>query len=159
MGMGHVPQDPIHSECAGVEFQRCECRRTSERRNPEPNGVVKHTRAKAARGAWAERKVAEWYVARGYEILAMNWRLRTEQARGEIDIVAMKDSVLVVCEVKARANEDFGDPLEAITPRKQFLLQRAAYEFVREHNLRYSRIRFDAAAVTGVSLRVECDAF
>jgi len=112
-----------------------------------------------ARGAWAEQKVAEWYVARGYEILAMNWRLRAEEARGEIDIVAIKDSVLVVCEVKARATEDFGDPLEAITPRKQFLLQRAAYEFVRQHNLHYSRIRFDAAAVTGVSLRVEFDAF
>jgi putative endonuclease len=89
----------------------------------------------------------------------MNWRLRTPDARGEIDIIAYKDNVLVICEVKARVSEEFGDPLEAITQRKQFLLQRAAHEFVRCHHVRYSTIRFDAAAVTGTSLRMVLDAF
>ena len=37
-------------------------------------------------------------------IVARNWRCK----RGELDVVACKDGVLVVCEVKARASNAFG---------------------------------------------------
>ena len=94
----------------------------------------------------------------GYEIIARNWRC----PRGELDVVAWRDGVLVVCEVKARRNANLGDPFEAITPRKVLRLRRATAAFV--HQLRRSgeqsfgsslfvnEIQFDAAAVTGVSL-------
>jgi putative endonuclease len=103
--------------------------------------------------------VAQWYREQGYHIVEMNWRFQTAHARGEIDVIARRGDVLVVCEVKARANGDYGDPLEAITPRKQFLLRRAAYEFVRQHNLQKMQLRFDVASMTGVKIDVLTDAF
>ena len=89
----------------------------------------------------------------------MNWRFHSPQARGEIDVIASKGNILVICEVKARSNDDFGDPLEAITSRKQFVLQRAAFEFVKQHDLQKMQLRFDVAAVTGVKVEVVPDAF
>ena len=74
-------------------------------------------------------------------------------------MIALLGNVLVICEVKARANDDFGSPLEAISTRKQFVLQRAAYEFVKQHDLRSMHLRFDVAAVTGVVVEVLFDAF
>lgn len=89
----------------------------------------------------------------------MNWRFHSAHARGEIDVIARLDKVLVICEVKARANDDFGSPLEAISARKQFVLQRAAFEFVKQHELHRMQLRFDVAAVTGVHVDVLFDAF
>jgi len=109
-------------------------------------------------------------VREGYEIIARNWRC----PRGELDIVAWRDGVLAVCEVKARRNADFGDPFEAITPHKVLRLRRATAAFVAELNSassavnssstehlspsitsppgRWKEIRFDAAAVVGARL-------
>jgi putative endonuclease len=162
MGMGHVPQDPIHPERAGAQFQRRERRRTAKRRNSRLLRSVDTPvplDARRARGAWAERRVAQWYREQGYEIVAMNWRFQHQHARGEIDVIARRGKVLVMCEVKARASDEFGDPLEAITARKQFVLQRAAYEFVAQHELQHMTLRFDVASVTGVHLDVLHDAF
>ena len=162
MGMGHVPQDPIHPARSGAEFQGRKRRGTSKRRDSR---LVKSVDkplsldARRARGAWAERRVAQWYRQHGYEIVAMNWRFYSPHARGEIDVIARLGNVLVICEVKARANDDFGSPLEAISARKQFVLQRAAYEFVEHHELSSMHLRFDVAAVTGVVVDVLCDAF
>jgi putative endonuclease len=162
MGMGHVPQDPIHSPRSGAEFQGRERRGTSKRRDSRLVKSVDNPvslDARRARGAWAERRVAQWYRQHGYEIVAMNWRFHSPHARGEIDVIALLGNVLVICEVKARANDDFGSPLEAISTRKQFVLQRAAYEFVKQHDLRSMHLRFDVAAVTGVVVEVLFDAF
>ena len=91
--------------------------------------------------------------------MAVNWRVHTKEVRGEIDIIARKDNVLVVCEVKARASADFGDPLEAITERKQFVLRRTAYQFMAANNLSHMKLRCDAASVLGVTVQVLCDVF
>ena len=131
-------------------------------------------RANQARARFAEDLVAAWYVTEGYEVIARNWRC----PRGELDIVAWRNNVLVVCEVKARRNADFGDPFEAITPRKVLRLRRAAAAFVDSlrlvhgasastskggHEERASRavsarrikeIRFDAASVVGSRVEV-----
>ena len=107
-----------------------------------------------ARATWAEDLVAAWYAREGYDIVARNWRC----ARGELDIVAWRGGVLVVCEVKARRNANHGDPFEAITPRKIARLRRATAAFVAEHRsrseLRFHELRFDGAAVCGSKLEV-----
>jgi putative endonuclease len=50
---------------------------------------------------------------------------------GEIDVVARRGSLLVVCEVKARASAAWGSPWEAMTPLKQQRVRRAGHAFVR----------------------------
>ncbi|HEY3831937.1 MAG TPA: YraN family protein [Acidimicrobiia bacterium] len=95
-------------------------------------------------GAAAERAVEGWYRERGYEILARNWRVR----EGELDIVARRASVVVVCEVKARSHARFGTPVEAITRTKQLRIRRLAGAFLAAHPQHGCTIRFDVASVT-----------
>jgi putative endonuclease len=85
----------------------------------------------------------------------MNWTMRG----GELDVVARKDNVIVVCEVKARATDAFGTPLEAMTQTKQDRVRRAGFTFVRQLNERGLRIRFDIATVLGTTLEIYENAF
>ena len=157
MGMGHVPQEPIRPEGTNFQFQRRERRRTTPRRSDRSRqGVVSHNQSF---GAWGEDLVAEWYVKRGYDIVARNWRCR----QGEIDIIAIRDLVLVICEVKTRASADFGSPALAVDANKQQRLRRLAAHWLSENPTTRVSVRFDVAAVVGpkedVSLEVIESAF
>ena len=61
-------------------------------------------------------KAAGFYLEQmGYEILQFNYRCRL----GEIDLIAKDGAYYVFCEVKYRADERKGSPLEAVDARKQ----------------------------------------
>ena len=94
-------------------------------------------------------------MRQGFDILARNWTMRG----GELDVVARRGNLVVVCEVKARADDSFGSPWEAFTPLKQQRVRRAGAAFLRAHSISRVRVRYDAAAVTGTSLEVREDAF
>ena len=109
--------------------------------------------------------MSRWYEQHGYVIVARNWRCK----RGELDVVACKDGVLVVCEVKARASNAFGTPAEAVTLAKQLKVRRATADFRasmrRSHDLFSSlvnnaqKVRFDVACVLGTQLEMLEDIF
>ena len=61
---------------------------------------------------------------KGYRILARHWRCPS----GELDIVARRGRILAVIEVKARA--DYQTAAEAVTPRQQARIARAAMQFI-----------------------------
>ena len=77
---------------------------------------------------------------------------------GELDVVARQDSLIVVCEVKARANSQFGAPIEAITEQKVMRVRRAGHAFLREYLAdnpgQRLQLRFDVATVLGTQLEV-----
>ena len=50
----------------------------------------------------------------GYQIIDRNFKARY----GEIDIIAIKDAILIFIEVKTRVGRVFGLPEESVTPRK-----------------------------------------
>ena len=160
MGMGHVPHEPIRSARESVEFQRPQHRRAATNRSVKASAA-----ARVARGKWAEDLVSRWYEQHGYLIVARNWRCK----RGELDVIAHKDRVLVVCEVKARASNAFGTPAEAVTLAKQLKVRRATADFrasMREsHDLLASlvnttrTVRFDVACVLGTQLEMLEDIF
>jgi putative endonuclease len=160
MGVGHVPHEPIRSARESVEFQRPQHRRAATNRS-----VTATAAARVARGKWAEDLVSRWYEQHGYLIVARNWRCK----RGELDVIAHKDRVLVVCEVKARASNAFGTPAEAVTLAKQLKVRRATADFrasMREsHDLLASlvnttrTVRFDVACVLGTQLEMLEDIF
>jgi putative endonuclease len=85
----------------------------------------------------------------------MNWTMRG----GELDVVARRGHLVVVCEVKARASNAFGSPLEAMTPVKQQRVRRAGYAFVRTLNESGLTVRFDVASVLGTTIEIFEDAF
>jgi len=75
-------------------------------------------------GKIGEDLSASYLQKQGYRILARNYKARY----GEIDIVAVKDAVLVFIEVKTRSDDSFGAPEEAVTPRKlREVVQTAEY--------------------------------
>lgn len=86
------------------------------------------------------------YRARGYRILAANVRL----GGSELDIVARRGGLLVVCEVKARGAGSLGDPLEAIGPEKLRRLRRAVEALIaRRPELARLDVVVEAAALRG----------
>jgi putative endonuclease len=110
-------------------------------------------------GARGEQLVAEWYVARGYQVVARNWRCR----EGEIDLVVWsRRRDLVFCEVKTRSSTRFGVPAEAVTPAKRRRLRLLAARFLAAHGSEVAGrrgLRFDVAAVTAGRVEVIAAAF
>lgn len=86
----------------------------------------------------------------GCEVIARNWRLRTGELRGELDLVALDpaDGCVVVCEVKTRRDAArFGGALTALAPRQAARIRALTAAFLREADLPYPRVRLDVIAV------------
>jgi putative endonuclease len=96
------------------------------------------------RGRAAEEAAAEFLVARGYEILARNWRTRWH----EVDIVAQDALGLHFVEVKYRQNHRYGTGFDYITRDKLERLRRAALNWVQVHYYA-GDYQIDAASVSG----------
>jgi putative endonuclease len=94
-------------------------------------------------GAKGEDAAADAYRRRGYRIVARNWRCRI----GELDLVAERRGVLVICEVKSRRGGALGVGYEAVTWRKQTKLRALAEAFLQGTGSRPQAIRFDVASV------------
>jgi putative endonuclease len=99
---------------------------------------------------------AAWYEARGYQIVARNWRCRA----GELDLVVRRGRTFVFCEVKTRTTDAFGDPAEAVTRPKQARIRRLAARWLEEEApVRALEVRFDVATVLAGQLDVLEGAF
>ncbi len=90
-----------------------------------------------------EATAADFLEQAGLTIVDRNWRCPA----GEIDLVAVDGSTLVIVEVKTRSSDDFGQPLEAITAGKLARLYLLASKWARAHDLRFSGFRIDAVGV------------
>ena len=94
-------------------------------------------------GAHGERIAAAYLTDRGLRVLDRNWRCRD----GELDIVARDGDALVFCEVKTRRGTGFGDPLEAVTPRKQRTVRSITEQYLLEKSPDFHTLRFDAIGI------------
>lgn len=94
-------------------------------------------------GAAGEAAAAAWYEARGYQLLARNWRCR----EGELDLVLAQRGTVVFCEVKARSSAAFGLPAEAVTRTKQQRIRLLATRWLETSGTRPKALRFDVACV------------
>ena len=94
-------------------------------------------------GRKGEQLAAQHLQKLGFVVLSKNWRCR----EGEIDIVATDGRALVVCEVKTRAGEDFGEPAEAVTEEKVARIRRITGQWLRVHCVAWCPVRFDVIAV------------
>jgi putative endonuclease len=96
-------------------------------------------------GRQAEELAAQALERDGMEILARNWR----RPEGELDLIARaSDGTCVFCEVRSRTGDVHGDPLEAVGPRKQARVIRAARLYLNEETVVATGYRFDVVAVT-----------
>ena len=106
-------------------------------------------------GKVGEALAASFLKRRGYRIVEQNYRCE----QGELDIIAEHEGALVFVEVRAKSSDDFGTPLESITPVKQAKLRQVAGRYLAERDLpRFDSLRFDAVGITfqeGLDPRIE----
>jgi putative endonuclease len=94
-------------------------------------------------GKEAEELAVAYLVQHEFSILYRNWRY----SHYEIDIVAVKNKLLHIVEVKCLKSDSICYPEEAVTKKKfRFLLQ-AADEFLFQHP-QYRHIQFDILSIT-----------
>jgi putative endonuclease len=99
-------------------------------------------------GRLAELAAAWLLRVRGYRIVARNARV----AGREIDLVARRGELLVVCEVKARRHGGRGQPCEAVDGRRQRRMRQAA-GMLAAADPSVRRVRFDVVTVRGLRIR------
>lgn len=82
---------------------------------------------------------------RGFSIVGRNVRV----GRLELDLIARRRDLLVICEVRARTSERFGTAVDSIGPQKVRRVRQAAARWLADAGpaLRRVRLRFDAAGV------------
>ncbi len=93
-------------------------------------------------GKKGEQKAADYLISKGYEILEQNWIYNHK----EIDLIAKKDDLLIIAEIKTRSTERWEHPKEAITNNKiKYLVDATeAYILTKDIDL---EVRFDVISV------------
>jgi putative endonuclease len=93
-------------------------------------------------GKEAEQMAVNYLSGKGYQILHCNWRY----SRYEIDIIAIKNELLRIIEVKSLKSSDLRHPEESVTKKKFKFLLKAADEFLF-HNQQYRHVQFDILSI------------
>lgn len=110
-------------------------------------------------GRRGEDAAAQFLKRQGMRIVERN--LRTPV--GEIDLIVRHRKTLAFVEVKTRSSHAFGNPAEAVGPRKQQQIIRAANWYLNDRGDTGLQPRFDVVAVLvdGENLQIEhiVDAF
>jgi putative endonuclease len=99
--------------------------------------------SKTKKGAIGEDLAVDYLKKKGYRIFQRNYRFE----HGEIDIVAEDGNALVFVEVKARRSKEFGEPEDAVTPRKREKIRATADGYLFENNIDDKECRFDVIAI------------
>lgn len=84
-----------------------------------------------SKGIEGEEIAKKHLIDQGYSVLEHSFRCKA----GEIDLIAKKGGEIYFIEVKTRWSENFGNPLEAITPFKQKRIIRAAKLYLAKNRV------------------------
>lgn len=93
-------------------------------------------------GKKGEELAIEYLQENDYIILEKNYRFK----KAEVDIIAKKEGILVVVEVKTRSTTYFGNPADFVNPKKIKLLVYAINNYIVDKDLDIE-VRFDIIAV------------
>ncbi|MBT8317884.1 MAG: YraN family protein [Lutibacter sp.] len=93
-------------------------------------------------GKEGEKLAEEFLLKNGYQIIEKNWRFK----KAEVDIIAKKNEILAIIEVKTRSNNYFGNPQDFVNQKKIKLLVEAINQYVISKELDLD-VRFDIIAI------------
>ena len=102
----------------------------------EDNDYSKHYRQEL--GTKGETLARELFIEKGFRIVEQNYRSRI----GEIDLICVREKLLVFCEVKCRRSLVFGIPSEAVNAKKIRHIRLVASWYLSQ-NMRISRLYND----------------
>ncbi|MFR5659708.1 MAG: YraN family protein [Butyricimonas faecihominis] len=100
-------------------------------------------------GEYGEEKVNRYLLDMWYTVLERNWRV----GHRELDFVCLDGEVLVVVEVKTRADDNVS-LFDLLDYRKKRNLQAAGAAYLTKKNI-HREIRFDLVVVTGAEMHLE----
>ena len=95
-------------------------------------------------GKEGEKQAVEFLIKQGFSVRETNWRLD----KLEIDIIAQKDMVLHIVEVKTRSDDEYFDPMKAITRAKKQRMVVSANAYINYHQLQVE-IQYDVIILIG----------
>jgi putative endonuclease len=104
-------------------------------------------------GFLGETASAKLLEDKGYTILERNWRWKKQ----EIDIIALKNGVLVFAEVKTRATREYGDPGSFVSGKQKTGIIKAANFYITEVNPIHNDVRFDIFSVFDYNIGMDID--
>jgi putative endonuclease len=93
-------------------------------------------------GDFGEERAADYLRSQGYILRHQNWK----SGKKELDIVAEKENVLVVVEVKTRSTDSFLHPKDTVTNAKIRHTVHAAEAYIFKYDL-MMETRFDIVSV------------
>lgn len=93
-------------------------------------------------GNKGEELAVAYLIEQGYKINARNYRYD----KAEVDIIAQKDDVLAIVEVKTRSTDDFGNPQDFVKQKQIKNLVKAVDAYILEEQLDLE-VRFDIMAI------------
>lgn len=102
-------------------------------------------------GNKGEQLAADFLKAKGFEIVARNYRFK----HAEIDLIVTRNDWLIFVEVKTRSSTDYGEPEDFVDNRKGNKIFEAAEEYIYSTNW-LGHIRFDIVSVKlGLEIKIE----
>ncbi len=99
-----------------------------------------------ATGRLGEAMAREYLIKNGYQIVESNFKTKF----GEIDIICLKNNILVFVEVKLKIGDKFGTPEEMIGKRKILQIQNTSIAYLQKNSKisnSYSNYRIDAICI------------
>ncbi|MBP1840438.1 YraN family protein [Formosa algae] len=103
-------------------------------------------------GELGEDMAVDFLQNTGYQILERNYRYQ----KAEVDILAQKDDMLAVVEVKTRSSSFFGDPQDFVKPKQIQRLVTAVDAYITSNNLDLE-VRFDIIAIVKTKTKFELE--
>ncbi|HCW53341.1 MAG TPA: YraN family protein [Clostridium sp.] len=91
----------------------------------------------------SEKIAQNFLLKNGYQILDCNFRNRS----GEIDIICLKNNIIIVIEVKSRYSYQYGTPKESVNYSKQKSIINVTKFYLLYKNIHNANIRFDVIEV------------
>ena len=98
-----------------------------DRQSRQEGGSLSERDDRRGLGRHGEEMAARHLAAKGYQVIARNWRCEV----GEIDLVARDGEDLAFVEVRTRRGRALGSPEESITAAKQARLVDLAEAYVQ----------------------------
>ncbi len=96
------------------------------------------------KGKYGEGLAKTFLEQKGFEIIEENFRY----SRSEVDLIGLKDDLLLFVEVKMRSSKGFGEAESCVTENQQNKIRQAADEYL--HSINWQKdIRFDIITVDG----------
>lgn len=98
---------------------------------------------RAELGRRGEQLAVEHLERIGFVVVARNARV----GRLELDVIAQRGPLVVICEVRARTSDRLMSPAHSVDFRKVSRVRLAAVQWLKQAGLNHSQLRFDVASI------------